>query len=79
MWPTKGSHGSPQTTHVVAITIGLSPQTDRKAALPKTKPIQLTEAREVELPPILSPHHLLTTFLQGDAMKAPNKPKSVLT
>ena len=48
-WP-KGSHGNPHPQAVAKI-IGCSPQTDDKALLLNTTPIQLTEHREVQLVP----------------------------
>lgn len=47
----KGPHGKTQTTPTIAKGIGSSPQTDDKALLKKTVPIQLTEHGKIKLMP----------------------------
>lgn len=47
----KEPHGKIQPTQTIAKAIGSSPQTDDKALLQKTIPVQLTEHVKVKLMP----------------------------
>ena len=47
----KSPRETPQTPQAIAKAIGCSPQTDGKALLLKTTPVQLTEPGEVNLVP----------------------------